>query len=135
MDKRWNTALWICQILLSLGFLAGAYLKLTLPIGELAEMWPWAGENSLLVKITGGLDLLTGIGLVLPALLRLLPKLTVLAAWGAILMMLGAIAFHISRGEGSDIGINVLYLLMAALTAWGRSKKAPIADKKSQGGV
>jgi len=132
MNRNWNIVLWICQALLSAGFITGAYLKLTYSISELAEMWLWAGENPRLVRITGVLDLLSGIGLVLPGLLKIRPSLIIWAAVGTVLMMLGAIAFHISRGEGADIGINIVYLLLAAFTAWGRLKKAPIAGRPMQ---
>lgn len=132
MNKNWNTVLWICQALLAAGFLAGAYLKLTYSISDLTEMWLWTGEHPRLVRITGVLDLLTGIGLVLPGLLKIRPKLIVWAAVSTVLMMLGAIVFHVSRGEGSDIGINIAYLLLAVFIAWGRLKKAPIANKITQ---
>lgn len=132
MNKNWNTILWICQALLAAGFLAGAYLKLTYSISDLTEMWLWAGENPRLVKVTGILDLLAAIGLVLPGILKIRPSLTILAAYGTVLMMLGAIVFHVSRGESSDIGINIAYLLLAVLIAWGRLKKAPIAGKITQ---
>lgn len=132
MNKNWNTVLWICQALLAAGFIIGAYLKLTYPITELGEMWPWAGENPRLVRITGVLDLVTGIGLVLPGLLKIRPSLIIWAAFGTVLMMLGAIVFHVSRGEGSDIGINIAYFLLAAFTAWGRLKKAPTLGKTTQ---
>jgi hypothetical protein len=43
--------------------------------------------------------------------------------------MICASIFHISRGEGSQIGFNVLFAALSAFVAWGRLRKAPIAPK------
>jgi DoxX-like family len=67
--------------------------------------------------------------MVLPALLHIQPKLTILAAYGIIVLMTAASAFHISRGEAKDIGFNIFMALLAALVAWGRQTKAPITPK------
>lgn len=80
--------------------------------------WAWIKENPNLVTITGIFDLLAAIGLVLPTLLNIQPKLSKFASYGIILLMLSAILFHISRGEGSQIGFNILVILLASLIAW-----------------
>jgi hypothetical protein len=104
-------------------------MKLFQTTGKLAEMWPWTADNAILVKLTGILDLLAGIGLVLPALLRIQPKLTIYAAYGTIALMVTASIFHIARGEASQIGVNIFFAVFAILIAWGRLKKAPITSK------
>ena len=121
-----NIVLWIVQILLSVTFIWAGATKLLDP----AQLpWPWISENPGLVKVTAVFDLLAGIGLVLPALLRVQPKLTIYAAYGAIALMTAAIIFHVSRGEASQIGFNIFVVLAAAFVAWGRQKKAPIIPK------
>ncbi|MBN8680222.1 MAG: DoxX family protein [Chitinophagales bacterium] len=65
----------------------------------------------------------------LPSILRLKPQLTVYAAIGLVLVQLLAAIFHLSRGESSAIGVNVLFMALAVFVAWGRAKKAPIAAK------
>lgn len=127
-SKTLNVFLWIAQVTLFLGLILGAATKLLLPVDTLAEMFPWAADNPILVKITGILDLLAGIGLLLPALLRIQPKLTVYAALGTIALMIAASVFHIARGE-DEIGINVFFGILAIFIAWGRTKKAPILPK------
>lgn len=123
-----NIALWSAQIILAAGFVWAASMKLFQPAGKLAEMWPWTAENPVLVKVTGILDLLAGIGLILPGLLSLrkedsfFPKLTVFAALGTVALMIAAIAFHVSRGEASLIGINVFFAIVAVFIAWGRTR-------------
>jgi hypothetical protein len=124
-----NVILWIAQVLLAASFVWAAAMKLFQPSDKLAEMWPWTADNPELVKLTGVLDLLAGIGLVLPGLLRIQPKLTIYAAYGSILLMIAASIFHIVRGEGSQIGVNLFFLVLAIFIAWGRQKKAPITSK------
>jgi len=129
-SKALNATLWIAQVLLAITLIWAASMKLFQPIEKLAVMWPWAGQVSpALVKFTGIVDLLGGLGLILPALLRINPKLTPIAALGIIALMLCAGIFHISRGEGAMIGPNVVFALIAGFIAWGRFRKAPIAPK------
>ncbi|WP_417940348.1 DoxX family protein [Flavobacterium sp. RS13.1] len=128
-SKGLNITLWIAQALIALTLIWGAYAKLLQPIEETAKMLPWALDNPGLVKFTGIIDLLGGLGIILPAALRVQPKLTVLAAYGVIVLMIVASVFHISRGEASLIGMNIFFLVLAVFVAWGRTKKAPILAK------
>jgi uncharacterized membrane protein YphA (DoxX/SURF4 family) len=122
-SKTLDVLLWIAQIILAVGFIWASKMKLFKPTDQLAAMWPWTAEHAMLVKLTGVLDLLTGIGLILPALLNIQPKLVVYAAFGTIALMIAASTFHITRGEGSQIGVNVFFAVIAAFIAWGRLKK------------
>jgi uncharacterized membrane protein YphA (DoxX/SURF4 family) len=125
-----NIALWIVQLLLAASLIWSSWMKLFQPIAQLAVLWPWAGEVSpVLIKVTGVVDLLGGLGLVLPALLRVQPKLTPLAAIGIIALMICASAFHISRGESSSIGPNIVFAMLAGFIVWGRFKKVPLHQK------
>lgn len=92
-------------------------------------MLPWALDNPGLLKFTGIIDLLGGIGIVLPAALKIQPKLTVFAAYGTIALMIAASIFHISRGEASLIGMNIFFFILAAFVVWGRTKKVPFLAK------
>lgn len=124
-----NISLWIAQVLLAASLAWASWMKLFQPADKLAEMWPWTANNATLVKVTGIVDLLAGLGLVLPALLRIQPKLTVYAAFGTIVLMGAASIFHISRGEASQIGVNIVFAAFAVFIAWGRLKKAPITSR------
>ena len=128
-NKVLHIGLWIAQALVALMLLWGAFAKLGTPIEELAKMMPWATENPSLVTLTGIVDLLGGLGLLLPALLKIKPQLTIYAAYGTIALMVAAAIFHISRGEYESVGMNVVILLIALFIAWGRSKKEPILPK------
>ncbi len=125
-SKIINIALWIAQVLLATSLIWASTMKLFQPADKLAEMWPWTSDNTRLVKLTGIFDLLAGIGLIFPALLRLKPKLTIYAAYGVLVLMASATVFHISRGEASQIGANIFFAALAVFIAWGRQKKVPI---------
>ncbi len=120
ISKALTVTLWIAQGLLAALFLYSAGMKLFMPADKLAAMWPWTGENRKLVLFTAILDLMAGLGLILPVLLNILPGLTLYAALGAIVLMIAAIIFHVSRGEASLIGLNIFALLAAVFVAWGR---------------
>jgi len=119
-SKPMNIVLWIAQVLLAVTLIWSASMKLFKP-GDLP--WPWIQENPNLAKATAILDLLAGIGLVFPVLLRIQPRLTIYAAYGTIALMIGACVFHISRGEASQIGFNIFVAITSVFIAWGRHKK------------
>ncbi|RRB06675.1 DoxX family protein [Larkinella rosea] len=122
-----QVALWIAQVLIAASFGWGAYLKLFLPITELSHMWPWTAQiPPELMKLTGVFDFLGAVGILLPSLLRIKPGLTPIAAVAIIVQMIAASIFHISRGEAAGIAPNIVFALLAAFIAWGRSKKVPI---------
>ncbi|MEQ9439023.1 MAG: DoxX family protein [Cyclobacteriaceae bacterium] len=124
-------ALWVAQVVLAGSLIWGAGMKLFQPVEALAALWPWAGQVPVaLLKLTGIVDLLGALGLLLPSLLRIQPKLTPMAAIGIIALMLAASIFHIMRGEASAIGANIVFALLAAFIAWGRLKKAPITSSR-----
>lgn len=128
--KKMNIALWIVQLLLAAMFLMAGANKLFQSTEELAKMLPWVTDVPMaMVKFIGISELLGGLGLLLPSLLRIKPILTPFAAMGLALVMILASFFHISRGEFSVIGMNFVFMAMAIFIAWGRMKKVPISSK------
>jgi hypothetical protein len=75
------------------------------------------------------IDLCGGIGVVLPALTRIKPGTTVLAALGCAALQLCATVFHVSRGEAANTPFNVLLVALALFVAWGRRYRAPIEPR------
>lgn len=129
-NKAIHISLWIAQVLLAVIFIMAGLMKATQPIEALAESLPWVSSTSLgLVRFIGVSELLGGIGLILPALLRIKPFLTVWAAIGLAVVMVLAAIFHASRGEYSGIGANLVFMAIALFVGWGRTKKAPILAK------
>jgi putative oxidoreductase len=129
-SKVRNITLWIAQVLLAGMFIMSGFMKLAQPIDQLSQMLPWANQlPETLVRFIGLSEVLGGLGLVLPAMLRIKPQLTAWAALGLVAVMLFAAIFHASRGEFSAIGMNIILALIAGFIAWGRLKKAPIQPK------
>ncbi len=129
-SRALTIGLWVAQVLLAAMFLMTGSMKLFQPIGELAKALPWVLSVPVgLVRFIGISELLGGLGLLLPSLLRIRPSLTPLAALGLTVVMVLASAFHLSRGEAPVIGMNLVLAAIAVFIAWGRSKKAPIPAK------
>ena len=124
--KVLHITLWIAQVILAGMFIMGGFMKTFTPIAELSVTMPWAKDIPALTRFIGISELLGGLGLVLPAALRIAPRLTVLAAYGLALIMVLALLFHISRGEASGISTNIVLGLLSVFIAWGRSTRAPI---------
>ncbi|MGY8665676.1 DoxX family protein [Bradyrhizobium sp. UFLA05-109] len=126
-----RAGLWIAQVLIFLAFGSAGLVKLLTPIPQLAEMMPWAGQYSEgFVRTIGLIDLAGGIGILLPALTRILPRLTVLAALGCTVLQVFALVFHISRGEAAVTPLNFVLLALALFVLWGRGRKARIAARR-----
>ena len=129
-SKALHISLWIAQVILAAMFLMAGLMKLTQPIEELAKMLPWALDvPEALVRFIGISETLGGLGLILPALLRIKPNFTPLAALGIATVMVLATIFHITRGETAMIGMPLFLALLSAFIAWGRFKKAPITAR------
>ena len=130
-SSKWmNISLWVVQGLLAAMFLMAGANKLFQSIPELSKMLPWVTQvPEGLVRFIGFSELLGGIGLLLPAILRIKPILTSYAAIGLAVVMLLASIFHISKGEMSVIGMNFVFMAMALFVAWGRMKKVPVLPK------
>jgi hypothetical protein len=89
---------------------------------------PWisAMPQHLLIFI-GVCELLGGIGLILPAMTGVKPKLTPSAAFGLTLVMILAAVFHMVRGEYNFVLINLVLGGVAAVIAYRRLFSRPIA--------
>ncbi|ACC74033.1 DoxX family protein [Paraburkholderia phymatum] len=119
--------LWAAQILVSGFFALAASMKIGMSIEPLAKIFPWMGQvPSWVVRGTGIFDLAGALGLVLPAVTRVAPRLTIWAAWGCSGLQFCAILFHFSRGEAVATPLNFILLALSLFIVWGRSLKASI---------
>ena len=123
-----NILLWIIQILLALVFLFAGGTKLVLPIETLLSMGP---PNQIIlpgwfIKFIGLCEVLGALGLILPGLLRRQQYLTVLAAIGLTIIMIGAVVVTI-MGPGFAGAISPFVIgLLCVFVAYGRSKLRPL---------
>ncbi len=121
-----NIVLWIVQVLLALAFLMAGILKVSQPLEKLAERMGWVRSVPPgAVRVIGTLEILGAIGLIVPALLGILPWLTPLAGAGLALTMVGALALHVSRKEYSQLAPAGVLLLLAVVVAVGRGVLVP----------
>ena len=123
-----NILLWLVQILLACAFGMAGVMKSTQPVDVLAANGiAWAPQLPLvLVRFIGVSEFLGAVGLILPALTKVKPFLTPLAALGLLTIMILAMGFHVSRGEAGALPANIVLGGLAAFVAWGRTSKAPI---------
>ncbi len=130
--KALRTSLWIAQVLMFAAFLLFGFQKLAMAPEALAAMWQtqWPVQHPMLLRVTGLIDVAGGLGLLLPALTRIRPSLTVLAALGCVLLQLAAIVFHSVRGEFAALPLNAVLLPLVAFILWGRGRRAPIKPRR-----
>ena len=125
-----KVVLWILQVVLAVAFLAAGAMKLTQPLAMLAVSLPWTADvPGALVRFIGVAEVLGGLGLVLPAATRILPRLTPIAAAALAIDMVLATLFHLVRGEAMMAPITLLLVALLAFVAWGRTTRAPIAPR------
>jgi len=116
-----NIVLWIVQVLLAVAFGLAGFTKLTQPIDAMVGMMPWVlALPELLVRFIGVAELAGALGLILPGLTKIQPRLTAYAAVGLVLVMLLAIIFHLMRGEFGNIVPTIVLLALAAFVAYRR---------------
>lgn len=115
-----NTVVWIAQGLLAFAVLASGGMKLGQSKEQLLSSgnMDWTEDFSEgQIKGIGALEVLAAIGLILPAALDVAPDLVGVAAVGVALLMLGAAATHLRRGEKPMVLVNVVLLAIAVLIA------------------
>jgi MYXO-CTERM domain-containing protein len=114
-----NVLLWIVQILLGAGFVVSG-------IGKFAELSPAMRKHQAYredftgaqIKAIGAIEVLGGIGVILPWATGIAPVLTPLAAAGLGLIMIGAALVHRRRKE--PFAVNLVLLAMAVIVVAGR---------------
>ncbi|TFV98133.1 DoxX family protein [Leifsonia flava] len=95
--------LWIVTGLLALLFVAAGATKATRSRASLQPRMAYVEDFSDgQVKTIGILEVLGGIGLVLPMATGILPWLTPLAAFALFITMVAAFFVHLRRGEGRE---------------------------------
>ena len=122
-----NILLWIIQILLALLFLFAGGMKLIVPTDVLMQQAPPGSTQfpSLFFKFIGLVEVVGGLGLVLPGLFRKRTELTPLAAAGLVIVMIGAVAISV-KDHGIAAGVVPLVTgLLCAFVAYGRWKLVP----------
>ena len=127
--KGLNIALWIVQVLLALLFVFAGVMKLVMPLEQMAGPVAFPGW---FLRFIGVVELLGGLGLILPGLLRIRTSLTVWAAAGLVIVMIGAVGTTLAGGS-ETAGMAVIPAvtgLLAAFVAYGRWRLVPLRSKR-----
>jgi hypothetical protein len=129
-SRAFAISLWIFQVVLGVFLCLIGTLKFSAPLHSVRAIVPWTPTMPpWLIRSTGAMDLLGGMGVVLPSATRILPVLTPWAALGVMTLQFSAIVFHIARGEMWVILLNGFLFVLAVLVLWGRSVGAPVASR------
>lgn len=125
----WNIALWTAQGMLAFVYARAGILKTTQSMEALAAggMEFTIDYPELLTRFIGTMELLGAVGILLPAITRILPRLTPLAALGLSTIQVLAIGLHYTRGELAESWpVNFTLLALSLFVLWGRTKQVPI---------
>ena len=121
-SKSLVIGLWVAQVLLGGMFLMVGWMKIATPDAQLTAMLQ--GNIALpLARFIGWSEFLGGVGVLLPALTRVMPILTPVAAVGLTIVMVLATGFNLTHAQASQAPVTVLLGCLAAFVAWGRFGK------------
>ncbi len=123
-------ALWTVQGLLALLFLFAGGMKLILPVEEMTKQMPFSGA---FLRFIGAAEVLGGLGLVLPGILRVRQELTSVAAAGLIVIMVGATVLTLAVGGGATALMPAVVGLLLVFVA--RKQWAPAPQQNFGGAV
>ena len=112
-------AYWIVAGLLAVFYVYAGGKKVVQTKEQLQPMMGWVDRIPMpVVRTIGVLEVLGAAGLILPPAFGIAQWLATAAAIGLVLIQVGGITVHLSRGEGRLIGLNIGLLLAAAAAAW-----------------
>ncbi|WP_327665995.1 MULTISPECIES: DoxX family protein [unclassified Streptomyces] len=116
-------AYWIVAGLLALFYVYSGGLKVVRSREQLRPMMAWVDSTPMgAVRAIGALELLGALGLVLPPLTGIAPWLALVAAIGFVVLQIGATWLHLRRGE-RQVALNGVLLdagavVVALATTW-----------------
>jgi uncharacterized membrane protein len=115
-----NRALWVLQGLLALLFLFAGVVKLVMPAAQLASLAPML--SAAFLRFVGICEVLGGLGLILPGLLRMKPGLTPLAAACLVGIMIGATVVTLMTNPAPLALFPAIVGLLLIVIAFGRRR-------------
>ncbi len=109
---------WVLAILLAAAFAMAALGKLT---GSATEMFAGWGYSAWFATVTGVLEALGAVGL-------LIPRTRSHAAVGLSAIMVGAMYTHVANGEGGQVVRPLVFLVVLGIVWWLQRKPAASSD-------
>src|SRR5437660_7675530 len=121
-----NILLWIIQVLLALLFIFSGSMKFVMSVQQMNEQAAVVLPGMFLHFI-GVCEFLGGIGLILPALLRIKPGLTPLAAAGLAIITAGATVITLMGPIKGMALVPLVTCMLCFVVAYSRWRLMPIA--------
>jgi uncharacterized membrane protein YphA (DoxX/SURF4 family) len=115
-----SIALWSIQTVLAALFIFTGVVKLVTPLDQIIKQ---SGLPGWLLLFIASAEILGAIGLILPALLRIYPLLTPIAACGLFIIMIGA---TITSLPGAIAILPFVVGVLTGFVAYGRLRLRPI---------
>ncbi|MCB0477846.1 MAG: DoxX family protein [Crocinitomicaceae bacterium] len=110
-----ETVILIMQIGLALLFVYFGSLKVFLPFEKIKSKVSWAEDYPVSrLRLFGFIEIIGGLGLILPHQLNIFPILTPMAATGLAMVMAGAAMVHLKRDEFANIFLNIFIIFLLA---------------------
>ena len=123
-----NIALWVIQALLAIAFLGAGIRKITQSQAKLTQSMLWVASTPLgFVRFIGIAEILGAIGLIIPAVTKIAPWLTPVAAIGLAITMVSAALLHMMRKEYAMMTPSIILLLLTLVVILGRFAWSPIS--------
>jgi len=122
-----NVALWIVQALLGALFVFAGVMKFVMSVEEMTKQIP--GMPGWFLHFIGVAEVLGGLGLILPGLVRIRTGLTPLAAACLVVIMIGATVISLKIAPAAQALLPLVVGLLAAFVAYGRWRVAPLRPR------
>ena len=123
-----NILLWIIQVLLALLFIFSGSMKFVMSVQQMNDQAPVVLPG-LFLHFIGVCEFLGGIGLILPALLRIKPGLTPLAAAGLAIITAGATVITLMGPMKGLALVPFVTCVLCVVVSYGRWQLRPIAGR------
>lgn len=127
-----NVTLWILQVALAAVFAAHGWMLVSPPPDLVDIMNEQMGVPFRI--FLGSAEMLGAVGILLPGLTRVLPRLTEVSAACFAFVTLSATVWHLVRGETSSAVTTIALLVLASFVAYGRWRVRPIQPKTAAAG-
>ena len=116
-----DTVVTVIQVLLTLFLTVAGVGKLVVPYARLAGIQSWVNDfKPGIIRLISVLEVCAAVGIFVPLFWRSLTPLAPVAAVGTALLMAGAMATHLRRGEYLNMAGNLLWLGLALFVAYGK---------------
>jgi uncharacterized membrane protein YphA (DoxX/SURF4 family) len=122
-DSHVHRVLWVAQWLLALLFVFAGVAKLVMPLQQIADQ---VGLPQWLLLFVAVMEVLGGMGLILPGLLQIRTELVPLAAFGLLIIMIGATTVTLRTGTVQMAILPFATGLVTAFVAYGRWRVVPL---------